>query len=187
MSIIFITGTPGTGKTTLARILAKVINVKCISIADLVKRKKLYINYDRSKNAFIIDIEKVRKEIAKLARKERIIVEGHIVEVIPPDMLEVCIVLRLNPLVLEKRLNNRGYIRKKILENIQSEILDVILIDALKTFGEGKVLELDLTGLTKEEAVKSLLDIIRGKIRPKPGHVDWIKRLGKDAYRYLRG
>lgn len=187
MSIIFITGTPGTGKTTIAKSLAKIINVKYVSIADLVKNKKLYIGYDESRDALIVDVDKVKKEIAELAKKERVIVEGHVVEAIPPDLLKICIVLRLNPLVLEERLSRRGYTPEKVLENVQAEILDVILVDALRAFGNNKVLEIDLTNITKDEAVNLLVNIIKGKEKPRPCHVDWIKKLGKDVYKYLKG
>lgn len=57
---ILITGTPGTGKTTMARALAEVTGLRCINIGDLVKDKKLHNGWDDKFDCFVIDEDKVK-------------------------------------------------------------------------------------------------------------------------------
>ena len=58
---IIITGTPGTGKTTHAQMLAEEspIPLKHINIGELVKEKGLYEEYDEEWQSYTVDEDKV--------------------------------------------------------------------------------------------------------------------------------
>ena len=61
-----------------------------------------------------------------------VIVDGHLAsDVVLPSLAANIFVLRLDPSVLQKRLQARGYKTKKIKENVAAEILDVCLVDAI--------------------------------------------------------
>ena len=59
--VIIITGTPGTGKTTHAELLAQEspIPLKHINIGQLVKDKNLYEEYDEEWQSYNVDEDKV--------------------------------------------------------------------------------------------------------------------------------
>lgn len=59
---IIITGTPGTGKTTHAELLAKESQVplKHINVGELVKQKALYEEYDEEWQSHTVDEDKAR-------------------------------------------------------------------------------------------------------------------------------
>ena len=55
-----ITGTPGTGKTTHAQLLANEVGLNHINIGDLVKEKGYYENFDEDWQSYTVDEDKVR-------------------------------------------------------------------------------------------------------------------------------
>jgi adenylate kinase len=59
--IIVITGTPGTGKTTHAELLAaeSPVPLKHINVGELVKEKVLYEEYDEEWQSYTVDEDKV--------------------------------------------------------------------------------------------------------------------------------
>ena len=54
-----ITGTPGTGKSTVARILSKKLGLPIYNISEVVREEELYSEFDERRDAFIVDIEKL--------------------------------------------------------------------------------------------------------------------------------
>ena len=57
---VLVTGTPGTGKTTLSEQVAAATGLKHINIGDLVKEQQLHNGWDEEFECFIIDEDKVR-------------------------------------------------------------------------------------------------------------------------------
>lgn len=186
--LILVTGTPGTGKTTVARLLGKAMGIPVVNLADLVKGEKLYVDYDKDADSYVVDVAGVRKRLEEISRREdRVIVESHIIEAVPSDILDLCVVLRLDPRVLRERLKERGYPPRKIYENVQSEILDVVLIEALRAYGQDRVFEVDTTGRSPSDVTKIAMNIIRSRKDFRPGSVDWISKLGEEVYEFLEG
>lgn len=56
---ILITGTPGTGKTTLATRLAENINYEYIDIGSIVKQNKLYEDFDEKYESYVLNEDKL--------------------------------------------------------------------------------------------------------------------------------
>lgn len=104
------------------------------------------------------------------------IVDTHVVSALPREKISLAIVLRLDPQVLEKRLKQRRYPPVKIKSNVESEILGYVTVDAVNLFGEERVNEIDVTGLTPEETLKLVLSIIEGVERRRPGKIDWLEK-----------
>lgn len=172
---ILITGTPGVGKTTVANLLAKKMNKKYISLRDIILQNKLYTQYDKKLDSYIVDIEKTKKFMEQLLSCKEV-VDTHLVEALPPSKIKYVIVLRLNPDILYRRLKNRGYIDAKIKQNIEAEILDLILADSVAIFGKDKVFEIDTTMKNPEDIVDIILDILNTGKGSKPGLVDWLEK-----------
>ena len=49
MKVIIITGTPGTGKTTLAKIIAKDFNYEYIDVNKIINKYKIVQAYDKKR------------------------------------------------------------------------------------------------------------------------------------------
>lgn len=185
LPIIFIGGTPGVGKTTVAKELARKIGISFLSLGELVQEEGFYTGYDVEKGAYIVDMEAVKRKLETLVKGRRMIVEAHIASGLPSEQVEVAVILRLDPRVLEKRLKERGYPWAKVVENVQAEILDSCLIEAVENFGVDKVFEVDTTEKTVESVVDEVLAIIRERKGSKPGSVNWLEKLGEKALEYL--
>lgn len=135
--IICITGTPGTGKTTLAKILLKKLNYPSLDVKKFIKEKKLSEGYDKKDKCEIIDIKKLNKEIIKEIKRvkkafspEGIIIDSHLSHYIPKKYVNICIVTKCELKELKKRLKKRRYSKDKIRENLDSEIFDICLNEA---------------------------------------------------------
>ncbi len=117
--LIALTGTPGTGKSTVAAELA-LRGHRVIRSNDTIGPYILERDEDQDTN--IVDTEKWSSEFPE----HEGIVEGHLSHLLNADRI---IVLRCRPDVLKKRLEMRGYPPEKVIENVEAEILDVILVD----------------------------------------------------------
>jgi len=170
---IVITGSPGTGKTAIAKALAKKLSVELIDIKRIVLQKKL-----REKN-HEVDLKKLSRSLAFLKNKKSFIAEGHLAcEIrLPADFI---FVLRAKPKALNKRLSKRGYGRKKLDENILSELLDYCTQRA-QTVYHKRPLELDTT----HRSVSSCALVIEKAIKRKKKKLDAVDYSG-ELKRYLR-
>ena len=63
--LIGLTGTPGTGKTSVSRFLEKKRHWKVIHLNDLIKEKHLYAEVDEKRDAVIADMELVREYLTE--------------------------------------------------------------------------------------------------------------------------
>ncbi len=129
--LIIIAGTPGTGKSTLAKLIAKLGYVRL----DLHHHyQQLSIGYNQKKQSYDIDYKKFEKLVKeKLKEHPKIVLDSHIAHLLPPKLVSTCIVLTCTNLKeLKKRLQKRKYPLAKIRENLDSEIFQICLTEAQK-------------------------------------------------------
>ena len=161
---IALTGTPGTGKTTVAALLP----YRVIDLNALVKGG-LNLGTDPERGCLDADVEGLELKLTEMITDEVTILEGHFSHYFADE----AIVLRLAPPELEKRLEARGYSEKKIQENLESEALDLILAEAVEFCG--RVNEIDTTGKSPQEVADLVVRAIRNGIELEPGQVDWLE------------
>lgn len=160
---IALTGTPGTGKSTVARLVDARFTV--VDINAIIK-ETYNLGMDEDRNSAIADIEGLSSYVEQLTGD--IILEGHVAHLLPVDKI---IVLRASPAVLRKRLEARGWSEQKIEENLEAEALDVILVEALEM--SDSVYEIDATERTPEAVARCIREIIVGTDKYIPGSVDF--------------
>lgn len=134
MARIIITGTPATGKTTLAKMIMSKINVnfKYIDISKYVKENKLYDHYDNELETYIVDENiLIQNLINELKNARNFILDGILSYYLPKDLVDLCIVTKCKIELLYKRLKIRGYKENKINENLQAEIFNVCYEEAI--------------------------------------------------------
>lgn len=156
---IALTGTPGAGKTTISRLYEEK-GYRVIHLSEYVKENSL----GEQQEEFEVDLQKMK---ASLEKEEFDVIEGHLAHHVETDF---CIVLRTRPDKLRERLKNRDYSERKIEENVQSEILDLILTEAVEK--QEKVIELDTTRKTPEDVLKEVENKIE-KGESDYGKFDW--------------
>ena len=182
--IYIITGTPGVGKSSVSKMLASILGARLVSIGELVKREGLYTGWDEERETLIADTDRLSKRISEIidVEKRTIIIEGHYaVHVVPPEKVDLIFILRRDPRELKKTLEDRGYSRRKVMENLAAEILDVCLFDAVDVCGVEKLCEIDTTSKSPEEVVDEIISVIKGERKPEVGIVDWLGMLESEG------
>ena len=167
---ITITGTPGCGKTTVAKLLSEQTGIPVFHLSDLIKEKGFYTDYDKERKAYVTDEEKL---VDFFREKENFIAEGLVAHYIPSDL---CIILRVNPSELSKRLAGRGYSPLKVAENVEAEKLAVIATEAFENPRAPRIAHIDTTNRTPEEVVRLILKVIEGE--EVFDDVDWLEEQG---------
>ena len=148
MKTIIVGGTPGTGKTTLAKRLAKKLNFHYLDVNEIIEKYNISEGYDKKRDTKIIDTKKLNLALTKEIRnfkqsKEGIIIDSHLSHHLPKKYVDLCIVTKCNLKEMENRLKKKKYSKSKIRENLDAEIFDVCLNEA-KENGH-KVIVIDTT------------------------------------------
>jgi adenylate kinase len=159
--IISISGTPKTGKTSVAEALAKKLGWRLVSLNQLAQEKRLYLGYDKARRSRIVDLKKLSAEVRRLSKSQKnLILESHYSHDMPCD---VVVILRTNPKELRKRMSRKGWPRRKIEENVEAEIMEVVKSEALES--AKRVLEMDTTGRKPEWVAGQIAARLRLKNR----------------------
>jgi len=143
--VIIITGTPGTGKSTHAHLLSEEspIPLRHINVGDLVKERGLHEGYDQEWQSYTVDEDKLLDELEPLASAGGIVLDWHTCEMFPERWADLVVVLRCDHTRLWERLEKRGYPLKKIQENNEAEIMEVVLEEARSSYPAEIVVELN--------------------------------------------
>ena len=123
---ILITGTPGTGKTTIASQVAERTELKHVNVTDLVKEHGCHEGMDTEFDTLILDEDKLCDVLEPILEKGGCIIDFHTPDFFPERWFELVLVLRTNTDVLYDRLTARGYSDKKRNENMECEIMQVV-------------------------------------------------------------
>lgn len=186
MKNIIISGTPGCGKTSVARKISSLIDAEIISLNELAISDKFSFEFDKERDTYIVDFEiflpfvldKI-KEI-KNQNYKYLIIDSHFSDIISNDYIDFAFILRCNPDELIKRLKERNYDIKKIMENVQAEILGNCVNYFLQKKINSTLFEIDTTKLSIESVAKIIIGIIVEKKNVDNyyvGKVDWLEKL----------
>lgn len=176
---ILITGTPGTGKSSVSSIISRRKGWALLRLKDIAEKGCVIKKEGKEK---IVDLGKLRSAtLRELKGKKDAIIEGHLgCEFHLP--VDFAFVLRTRPSALRRRLAKRGYPAGKIQVNLLSEMLDYCT--QLSEQNYPHVLEVDTTGRSARETSIRILGYLEGRVR-KLDRVGWKKELRKAALLHL--
>jgi len=175
---LVITGSPGVGKHTVAKMVAKELGQKLIDINKIAIKNNAIIMKDSM--GYVVDLKKLSFLLRRSITKNCLVV-GHLAPyVLKKSDASLVIVLRRSPYELKKVYKKRGYLKQKVIDNISSEIIGVCLYDAIKKFGKDKVAEVDSTAKNTKKVTNEILSIFMGKSSRSVGKVDWLSLIVKN-------
>ncbi|RKP02883.1 hypothetical protein CXG81DRAFT_5065, partial [Caulochytrium protostelioides] len=183
---ILITGTPGTGKTTLADLLAAAGGLHLINVGNLVRDRALHHGYDAHMQTHVMDEDGVLDAMepwlgdgahdpagaadddlraAQAQRGRGVVVDHHSCELFPErwfdlvvDAFAAAATSTDGTAILYDRLAARGYPAHKIQENVQCEMMGVVLEEAVASYAPDRILVLPSWDVPAMEANLELLE-----------------------------
>jgi len=189
MKILIVSGTPGTGKTTISQNLLNDFKAKVISLNELAISEGLIVKYDTERETSVIDEKKLVRYVIKLIESynvlnvELVIIESHFSDIMPVEFIDFVIILRCDPDELSVRLKKRGYGMEKVRENLQSEILGNSANYFLNKQLNKPILEIDTTNKNLDVITKTIIEILKGKVDVNKyiiGKIDWLEKLSQE-------
>lgn len=164
--IIIVTGTPGTGKTTISKKMSKSLNYRCLNVKTILEKYRLKEEYDLKRKCYIISIPKLKKALIREISKSRntrnpknLIIDSHLSHYLPKRYVDLCIVTKTDLKQLNSRLKKRRYSQKKIRENLDAEIFDICLNEA-KEFKHNII----IINTTKKQNIAKIISKIKNKL-----------------------
>lgn len=76
------------------------------------------------------------------------IIDSHMCEIFPESWIDLVVVLRCETSMLYDRLMKRNYLKAKVDENIDAEIMQTILEEAMTSYNPDLVMELNSRDIT---------------------------------------
>ncbi|HJU33533.1 MAG TPA: AAA family ATPase [Nitrososphaera sp.] len=186
-----VTGNPGVGKHTSAKIIADKVNAELIDINHIAIDNNAIV--EKTDLGLDVDLKKLVMLLDKVLNTKRdLIIVGHLAPyVLKPTGINMVAVLRRSPYELERTLKQRGYNLDKVRDNVASEILGTLLYDSVKTFGKRKVAEFDTTNKNPNDTVNEILDILQEKPKLRGDmllKIDWLNLVSErgDMRRFFK-
>ncbi|MCX8176317.1 MAG: adenylate kinase family protein [Candidatus Bathyarchaeota archaeon] len=182
--IAYITGCPGTGKTTISLEISKIVNWKVLNLGELSIEKGFILGFDDELSSYIVDVDSLSKYLEKFlmsSQEKNFIFDSHFIVKVSERFNPLIFVLRCEPFELIKRLTTKGFSKKKVYENVLAEILDFCLYEVLDVYETSRVHEVDTTSKSINDVVNEILAVINGEKKPKLGTFNWIAKLESEG------
>lgn len=155
---MLVTGTPGTGKSTLCGIVSErcfggaagfcagggaaaassgaATKMRHIDVGKLVRARGLHSGWDAANEAFVLDEDALCDALEPALGSARggVLLEAHSCDFFPERWFDRVVVLRADNTVLFDRLSARGYPQHKVAENVEAEIMQVVRDEAFAAY-----------------------------------------------------
>lgn len=160
-----ITGTPGTGKSRLAKVLAP--RYRSVEVHELARARGCAREV---RGGWEVDLVRLRRSLARHPTEGIDLVVGHLAHLLP---VEGAVVLRCHPVVLRRRLDRarRGTPHERD-ENALAEALDLVASEVRAR--RLPFWELDTTGRSIRSVAADAARGLRARKPPRPSPVHWL-------------
>jgi len=175
--IIAISGTPGSGKTSLCDALESA-KIQCERLQELAQRYECLGSVDEHDGAAPVDIHRLA-EVWEPPSSGLVMVDGHLAHLLD---IEAIIVVRCEPKELSQRLNARGYDEAKIRANTEWELMAGTWAELLEFEVDLPVLELNSSEHSVEELASLVLEWVEKGCQALPlstmadSAIDWLSQ-----------
>lgn len=179
--VIVVTGTPGTGKTSLCRyIVRRNRGWVHLDLGRFAVKTNTVIEHNRFLKTSIVDTGVLKKALRahvlrNVEKDVRLLIDGHYAaEVAPSKHVDYCLVLRCRPDVLWRRLRSiRGYWKEKARRNVESELTDYCYLAAKLHLKNSRLMQLDTTGTSVRRLYTRFMESYEDGFRHEGDRVDW--------------
>lgn len=176
---IALTGTPGTGKTSVGNILEEDYGYTVIHLNDVIRDERLFDGIDEGRDCVLAEMDRIAGYLENnFPEDELVILESHLAH----HFADHCVVLRTAPPDLRSRLHSRGYKGEKVEENVEAECIDIILVEAVEMCEQ--VFEVETTGRNAPDVAGDVHEIVNAMAnglfpnsRFLPGSFNWIDEI----------
>ncbi|KNC50178.1 adenylate kinase isoenzyme 6 [Thecamonas trahens ATCC 50062] len=157
---VLVTGTPGVGKTTMCELLAEEAGMKHINFGSILLEGGFNAGYNAEFDTHDVTEENLADACDSI---EAAMGEGGVIldyascDYFPERWFDLVVVLVAETNSLFPRLEARGYSKKKVTENMQAEIFQVVLQDAYELYPN--VRKETLTSNTVDEMQENIASI----------------------------
>ena len=175
MTLYALTGTPGTGKTSLSEELRR-RGYRVIDGREHIIANGLLGDLDAERDTHEVDLDRLNDSLQGYRDSPDLyVIDSHLSHFMDCSGI---IVLRCHPDILAERLRARGYGEGKVAENVQAEVLDVILCEAAGS--DIPVWEIDCSRGGAAVSADSAEEILIGDTdNYAPGKTDWSQEMDK--------
>jgi adenylate kinase len=168
--IVGVTGTPGTGKKSVAPLVARGLGIPVVALNSLVGGKE--------------EVDPIELHKALLRDKTgRSIVFGHLFpHALRKREVSFVAVLRCEPSILRDRLVRRRYPLLQLTANVEAELIGLVLDECLRAFGADLVHEYDTSSSAPSTIASAICCDVeaagegRGTRKKRAAWIDWTVR-----------
>lgn len=158
--IIAVTGSPATGKSTLAKRLAEELGFEHIDLNRVIEERGWHEGRDEKRDTLVVDETTLTRRVKTLVKpKKDYIIDSHLSHFISPELVDACIVCTCELKELRRRLEKRGYRAEKVRENLDAEIFETCRLEA-----EENGHKIIIVDTSKETMYRQLAEKIRAML-----------------------